>query len=214
MNKRNVAILLFPEVEVLDFAGPFEVFAVTDELRGYNTFNVLTVASHSVPIRARNGLTVVPDYHLESCPPPHLLVIPGGFGTRQLLHQPQVIDWVRACANSAELTMSVCTGSIVLGKAGLLDGLRATTHHECFDLLRAHAPRTEIVETKRFVDNGRILTAAGISAGIDCSLHVVARLLGTEAAAATARYMEYRRCDQRSDNGGQKTDGRHRKPEI
>ena len=91
------------------------------------------------------------------------------------------------------LIASVCTGALVLAKAGLLDGLRATTHHECFDLLRDLAPQTEIVENDRFVDNGRILTAAGISAGIDCSLHVVARLLGTEAAARTAQYMEYRR---------------------
>lgn len=191
--KRTVAILLFDDVEVLDFAGPFEVFAVTDEVRGYDTFNVVTVAPAPGPIRARNGLRVVPDHDFSNCPPPDLLIVPGGFGTRALVRQPEVVDWVRAQSARAELTMSVCTGAIVLGRAGVLDGLRATTHHECFDLLREHAPQATVVETERFVDNGRILTAAGISAGIDCSLHVVARLLGPAAAETTARYMEYRR---------------------
>jgi transcriptional regulator GlxA family with amidase domain len=199
MMKRNVAILLFDEVEVLDFAGPFEVFAVTDELRGHNTFNVFTLGESTTTIRANNGLKVIADYALKNlpigtgCPAPHLLVVPGGFGTRALLKKPALLEWIRATSQAAELTLSICTGALVLGKAGLLDGLRATTHHQCFDLLRAAAPRTEVVEGERFVDNGRILTAAGISAGIDCALHVVERLLGTDAAAATTRYMEYRR---------------------
>ena len=191
--KRNVAILLFDEIEVLDFAGPFEVFAVTDELRGYATFNVFTVAENIGTIRARNGLKVIPDYARESCPSPHVLIIPGGFGTRALLHKPALLEWVRQKAGRAELVMSVCTGSLVLGQAGLLDGLRATTHHDCLELLRTTAPRAEVVANERFIDNGRILTAAGISAGIDCSLHVVERLLGADAATQTARYMEYRR---------------------
>ncbi len=191
--KRTVALLLFDDVEVLDFAGPFEVFSVTDELRGYDTFAVRTVAEHARPLRARNGLQVVPDCTLAACPAPHVLIVPGGFGARALLHNPVVLDWVRTAARGAEITMSVCTGAVVLGRAGLLDGLRATTHHECFDLLREHAPRATVVETERFTDNGAVLTAAGISAGIDCSLHVVTRLLGADAAARTAAYMEYRR---------------------
>jgi transcriptional regulator GlxA family with amidase domain len=189
--KKTVAILLFPEVEVLDFAGPFEVFAVTDELRGYNTFQVITVAETSAPIRARNGLRVLPDYTLATCPKPDLLIIPGGFGTRALLKNEPVLTWLRTQAASAELVMSVCTGAFLLAKLGLLDGLRATTHHECLGELRALAPAATLDATARFHDNGKILTAAGISAGIDCSLHVVARLLGPAAAAATARYMEY-----------------------
>jgi transcriptional regulator GlxA family with amidase domain len=191
--KKNVAIFLFDEVEVLDFAGPFEVFAVTDALNGHETFNVFTVAEELRPIRARNGLSVNPAHDFASCPTPHLLVVPGGFGTRALLKNERVLAWLRAQAAAAELVMSVCTGSVVLARAGLLDGLRATTHHTCFALLREHAPRTEVVETDRFVDNGKFLTSAGISAGIDCSLHVVERLLGPEAAAQTARHMEYRR---------------------
>jgi transcriptional regulator GlxA family with amidase domain len=191
--RRNVAILLFDDVEVLDFAGPFEVFAVTDELRGHDTFNVFTFAENLGTIRARNGLKVVPHFSREDCPSPQILIVPGGAGTRPLLHKPALLEWIRLKAKHAELTMSVCTGALVLAKAGLLDGLRATTHHECFDLLRELAPRTEVVETERFIDNDRILTAAGISAGIDCSLHVVERLLSADAANATARYMEYRR---------------------
>ncbi len=191
--RRNVALLLFDEVEVLDFAGPFEVFAVTDELAGHAVFNVYTVAENIGTIRARNGLKVIPDYSRENCPAPQVLIVPGGYGTRALLHKPALLEWVRQRAGRAELVLSVCTGALVLGQAGLLDGLRATTHHECLDLLRTTAPRAEVVATERFVDEGRIVTAAGISAGIDASLHVVSRLIGAEAADRTARCMEYRR---------------------
>jgi len=192
-TKKNVAILVFDEVEVLDFAGPFEVFAVADELHSHEPFHTFTVALQPATVHARNGLKIVPDFALEDCPAPHVLVVPGGFGTRALLDLPSFHEWLRAKARHAEVVMSVCTGSLVLARAGLLDGLRATTHHENFAMLRQLAPQTEVVETERFVDNGKILTAAGISAGIDCSLHVVARLLGPAAADATARYMEYRR---------------------
>ncbi len=189
--KRTVAILLFDEVEVLDFAGPFEVFAVTDELADHQLFQVVTVAPEKRAIRARNGLSVNPDHGFADCPAPDILVVPGGFGTRALLHNQPVLDWIKAINATAEIVASVCTGSVVLGRAGLLDGLKATTHHECFELLRTHAPRTTVVETDRFLDNGHILTAAGISAGIDMSLHLVARLHGAAIAAKTARYMEY-----------------------
>ncbi len=191
--KKNIAILLFDDVEVLDFAGPFEVFAVTNELRGNDTFDVFTVAEGVGTVRARNGLKLVPHYTLEQCPTAHLLVIPGGFGTRALLKRPAFLEWVRIRARSAEIVMSVCTGALVLAQLRLLDGLKSTTHHECLDLLRELAPATEVMPDARFIDNGRIITAAGISAGIDCSLHVVERLLGSDAATKTARYMEYQR---------------------
>lgn len=189
--KRNIAILLFDDVEVLDFAGPFEVFAVADELKEHEVFNVVTVAASPASIRAHNGLVVVPDCLLESAPAPQVLIVPGGLGARRLMLSPPVMDWIAARARTAEIVMSVCTGALVLGKLGLLDGLRATTHHENFAELRELAPHAIVDETARFTDNGKILTAAGISAGIDCSLHVVSRLLGADAADATARYMEY-----------------------
>jgi transcriptional regulator GlxA family with amidase domain len=189
--RRTVAILLFDEIEVLDFAGPFEVFAVTDELAQHQLFRVVTVAPEKRPLRARNGLGLNPDHAIADCPQPDLLIVPGGFGTRALLQNLAVLDWIRTVNGTAEIVASVCTGSLVLGRAGLLAGLRATTHHECFDLLRANAPDTTVVETDRFIDNGRILTAAGISAGIDLSLHLVARLHGAAVAEKTASYMEY-----------------------
>ncbi len=189
--KRTVAILLFPEVEVLDFAGPFEVFAVTDELKNYEVFDVVTVAESSAPVRARNGLTILPDHDFTSCPTPDLLIIPGGFGTRALLKNETVLAWIKEQSAAAELVMSVCTGALLLAKLGLLDGLTATTHHECLAELRALAPAANIDATLRFHDNGKFVIAAGISAGIDSSLHVIARFLGKDAAKRTASCMEY-----------------------
>jgi len=189
--RRNIAILVFDDVEVLDFAGPFEVFAVADELRGHTDFGVFTVAPVQGPVRARNGLRVVPDHTLASCPPVHVLVVPGGFGTRALIRDTVTIDWIRKTALSAEVSLSVCTGALLLAKAGLLDGLRVTTHHELLAMLGQMAPAAVVDPSARFHDNGRIVTSAGISAGIDASLHLVGRLLGEGAATATAAYMEY-----------------------
>jgi transcriptional regulator GlxA family with amidase domain len=189
--RRNVAILVFPEVEVLDFAGPFEVFAVTDELNEAKLFHTFTVAGSPGTIRARNGLQIVPDHTFASAPVPHILVVPGGFGTRPLLNNPVVLDWVRQRAQHAEIVASVCTGSLVLAKAGLLVGQPATTHYLRHALLRELAPTATVHEDRRFLDNGAIATSAGISAGIDLSLHLVARLHGTATAEQTARYMEY-----------------------
>lgn len=189
--KRQVAILVFEEVEVLDFAGPFEVFAVANELHGSDLFHTFTVAENPGSIRAHNGLKVVPDFTLESAPAPHLLVVPGGVGTRSLLRKPSVLEWIRQRARKAEIVASVCTGALVLARAGLLDGLDVTTHWENLDELRALAPLARVHGDRRFHDQGRILTAAGISAGLDMALHLVARLHGPAVAERTAQYMEY-----------------------
>ncbi len=189
--RRNTAIVVFPDVEVLDFAGPFEVFAVTDELSGHQSFNVYTVGLTAAPLRARNGLQVMPDHGLADAPVPDILIVPGGAGTRPLLKQPAVLDWVRQCSSRAEIVASVCTGSLVLAKAGLLDGLEVTTHYENLADLARLAPAARVHGDRRFHDHGRIATAAGISAGIDLSLHLVARLHGVAVAEQTARYMEY-----------------------
>jgi transcriptional regulator GlxA family with amidase domain len=188
---RLVAILVFPEIEILDFAGPFEVFGAADEISGGGRFRVITVAESKEPVTARNGLRIMPDHTLADCPAVQVLVIPGGFGTRRLETSPVVLGWIRERTRDAEITMSVCTGSILLARAGLLDGLRATTHHTAFDRLRAAGPAVVVEEAARFTDNGRILTAAGIAAGIDCALHVVGRLLGPATAGVTARYLEH-----------------------
>jgi transcriptional regulator GlxA family with amidase domain len=188
---RRVAILIFDEVEVLDFCGPFEVFAVTGARAEEKPFEVFTVAATAAPITARNGLSVNPNYTFADCPQADLLIIPGGYGTRPLMHNQVVLDWIKAQAAHAELVMSVCTGALLLAKAGLLEGLAATTHWAAMDLLREAAPHTTVQPEQRFVDNGRILLSAGISAGIDLSFHIVARLLGRDVAAETARWMEY-----------------------
>ncbi|MBX9788039.1 MAG: DJ-1/PfpI family protein [Pirellulales bacterium] len=189
---RRVAILIFDDVEVLDFCGPFEVFGVCGRYGAAPPpFEVFTVAESVRPISARNGLSVNPRYALGDCPPADLLLVPGGWGTRREMYNDRVIDWVRQQATNVELLLSVCTGALILAKAGLLDGLEATTHAGAVELLREVAPRTTVRPERRFVDNGRIITSAGISAGIDMALHVVGRLIGQEAARDTARYMEY-----------------------
>lgn len=188
---RNVAILIFEDVEVLDFAGPFEIFSVTRLEDGSQPFAVYTVAETQAPVAARNNLIVTPHYDLTSCPPPEIVVIPGGRGTRALMHNTAILDWIRRVDQTAELTTSVCTGSLVLATAGVLQGLRATTHYSAFDELAAIPSPIEIVRDVRYVDNGRIITSAGVQAGMDMSLHVIARLHGEAIARQTAAYIEY-----------------------
>lgn len=187
---RNVAILIFDDVEVLDFCGPFEVFGVTGRNDNPKPFNVYTVAEKS-PITARNGLSVNPTYSLDNCLPPDILLVPGGFGTRREMHNATIINWIQAQFPKVELMLSVCTGALMLGKAGLLDGLSATTHFRAEDELREAAPNTTLCMRERYVDNGKVITSAGISAGIDMALYTVGRLLGAEVAAETAYYMQY-----------------------
>jgi transcriptional regulator GlxA family with amidase domain len=188
---RNVAILLFDDVEVLDFAGPFEMFAVTGPSDSQRPFNVYTVAEKPGPITARNGLSINPSYTISNCPTPDILIVPGGRGTRREMHNPVLLDWIKAHAARAELTLSVCTGALLLAKSGLLNGLAATTHRSAFGLLREVAPNTTVYEDRRIVDNGQIVLSAGVSAGIDLALHVIARLLGEDVARATAYHTEY-----------------------
>jgi transcriptional regulator GlxA family with amidase domain len=188
---RTLVILLFNDAEVLDFCGPFEVFSVANYFGDSPAFRVITAAEKPGPVLARNGLSVNPEHQLTTCPAPAILLVPGGMGTRREMNNPVVIDWIRKASTNAEMVLSVCTGSILLAKAGLLDGLAATTHHEAIDLLRQTAPQTEIRQDRRFVDNGRIVCSAGIAAGIDMSLHIVARLLGNRVATQTAAHMEY-----------------------
>ena len=190
-KQRHVCIVIFDDVEVLDFCGPFEVFTVTGGREGLTPFVVSTVAETRQTITARGGLRVEPAHSFENCPSPDILVVPGGLGTRREMNNPGMLSWLQENAERSELTLSVCSGALLLGKAGLLEGLTTTTHHAALDELRAISPRIKVDATKRFIDNSRIIVAAGISAGMDMSLHVVARLLGHEQAAETARYMEY-----------------------
>ena len=197
---RTVAILLFDEVEVLDFAGPFEVFSVCGRQgREPYPFRVFTVAERT-PISARNQLVVSPTYTLGEEPDPDIILVPGGggyhpdgtpFGSRRKMNNERVLDWIRRRHKTAELTLSVCTGSLLLARAGLLEGLAATTHRGAVEAMREAAPQTELRPEERWVDNGRIILSAGVSAGIDMSLYVVSKLLGKEVADETAYYMQY-----------------------
>lgn len=191
MTPRHVQVLIFDDVEVLDFAGPFEVFGVTGIRSGPAPFRVETVGLSKKPIRARNGLEVRPSTSIEETPPCDVLVLPGGFGTRREMHNATLLEWIRRQAPDAEAILSVCTGALLLARAGLLDGLDATTHHVAFEELSHASPTTNVLRGARYVDNGQIVTSAGISAGIDASLYVVAKLLGHAVAAETAEYMEY-----------------------
>ena len=188
---KNLAILIFDEVEVLDFCGPFEVFSVTAQATQPTPFMVYTVAEKAGPVLARNQLSVNPRYTIADCPQPDILLVPGGQGTRTEMHNQVLVEWIKNCAPQTELMLSVCTGALLLAKADLLAGLTATTHHGAIDLLKRIAPHTTVVDDQRFVDNGRIVLSAGVSAGIDMSLHIVERLLGSEAALRTAKQMEY-----------------------
>lgn len=191
-RQRLVAILLFPDVEVLDFAGPFEVFSVAALTAEPAAFKVVTVAA-AAPIVTIGGLRVTPDYGFDDCPQADLLLLPGGAGSRAAMRDKRVLDWVQQQASEAEIVGSICTGALLLGRLGLLDGLKATTHWCALDLLQEVAPKAQVLANTRFIDNGRILTSAGISAGIDMSLHLVERLCGPELVAAVTKEMEYDR---------------------
>lgn len=188
---RNVAILMFDEVEPLDFCGPFEVFSVTGRAKNESPFTVYTCAEKAGPILARNQLSVNPRYMLKDCPAPDILVVPGGYGTRREMNNASLIQWIKETSAKTELILSVCTGALLLAKAGLLAGLTATTHHGALDLLKQTAPQTTVLPDRRVVDNGKIIVSAGISAGIDASFHIVSKLLGKHVAQETAQYMEY-----------------------
>ena len=196
---KNIAILIFNEVEVLDFCGPFEVFSVTGRRDGSIPFNVYTVAE-SEQVTARNNLKVLPSYSLENCPNPDILVVPGGgghnadgtpFGSRREMHNETLLNWLRKTAPNCEHILSVCTGAMILANAGLIKDLHVTTHHQAFDALREIDQSLTVHEDKRVVDNGKFIFSGGISAGIDASFHLVTKLLGTTVATETASYMEY-----------------------
>jgi transcriptional regulator GlxA family with amidase domain len=183
-------VLIFDEVEVLDFAGPFEVFGVALGPEGTFGFEVFTVALQAEAVVARNGLRITPHVAAGDVGRVDVLVVPGGFGTRREMNRPEMLDFVRRTSARAEITLSVCTGALILGAAGLLRGLAATTHYAALDELRA-LDCARVLPRARVVDNGAILTATGVSAGIDGALHAVSRTLGRKHAAATARYMQY-----------------------
>lgn len=203
IQRLNVGILIFDDVEVLDFAGPYEVFSRVrlspgvESRRSDDTapFRVFTIARSEQPIAATGGLKVVPDYALEHAPPIDILVVPGGFGTRPLLGERELLDWIRHTASTAHRVTSVCTGALLLASAGLLQGRRATTHWGALDFLATLDATITVERAMRVVEDG-ILTSAGVAAGIDMALAVVESLYGRAVADETARYIEFPRPDR------------------
>jgi transcriptional regulator GlxA family with amidase domain len=196
MTRRKVGILVFPDVEVLDFAGPFEFFSVTridEEKRRLepSPYEAFIVAEQAGVVVASGGLKVVPDHRLEDCPPLDLLVVPGGWGTRREMTNERLIGWIAKRARQASCVASVCTGALLLGSARLLDGRRATTHWRVLNEMRQWFPEAHVVDEEHIVDEGDLVTSAGISAGIDMALRIVVRHHGDGVARATARFMEY-----------------------
>jgi transcriptional regulator GlxA family with amidase domain len=191
--KRSVAILIFDQVELLDFAGPFEVFSSARATAGdqERLMQVFVVAETMAPVTCRAGLVVQPAYTLDDCPAVDILVVPGGYGTRSAVNRLQLINWIAERSQETELTTSVCTGSFLLAQAGLLAGKPATTHWASIERMRQAYPGLDVKEEVRWVEAGDIITGAGVSAGIDMSLHMLARLYGPECAAATAHDIEY-----------------------
>jgi transcriptional regulator GlxA family with amidase domain len=196
MKQKRVGIVIFDEVEVLDFCGPFEVFSAVrldeDKRREEpSPFEVLLVAEKRGTVSASGGMKVIPDHAFHTCPKLDVLVVPGGWGTRRELKNPVMLDWLRKRAAEVETLTSVCTGSMLLGFAGLLDGRHATTHWKALDWMRDSFPSVTVEYDQHVVEDGRVLTSAGISAGIDMALKAVARYYGEPIARATARHMEY-----------------------
>lgn len=199
MNKKIpliVGILIFDDVEILDVAGPFEVFAVTrlneeQRLQQSSPFKVYLISEINKQITAIGGLRLTPDMTITECPELDLLIIPGGWGTRKESKNKILVNWIGNQFTNDRLIASVCTGSSLLGKAGLLDGRDATTHWRAFDFLQKSAPKARILKNVRFTLIEPIFTSAGVSAGIDLALRIVSHFFGTEIGQTTARHMEY-----------------------
>jgi transcriptional regulator GlxA family with amidase domain len=187
----TIGIALFDGAEELDWAGPWEVLAAWAEQFPDDGVRVFTVAREDGPVRCAKGLRVLPDETWESAPPVDVLVYPGGRGTRPQLGDEAVRSWIRGIAGTGALVTSVCTGSLVLADAGLLDGRPATTHWASLELLPTLGHEIEVRPDDRFVDTGDVITAAGVSAGIDMALHLVARLHSVERARQVRRYIQY-----------------------
>lgn len=189
-DKFKVAILLFDEVQIIDFAAPYEVF-------GHANFEVFTVSKDGKPIQTVMGLDVTPKYSFANMPTVDAVVIPGG-NVHDAMEDANIQNWLKAQKKTAKHLLSVCTGSHILAEAGLLDGQSATTFHRAIDWLQNDYPKIDIQRDKRFVDNGQIIVSAGLSSGMDASLHLVGKVLGMDRAKTIAMHIEY---DWNNDNG-------------
>lgn len=181
-----VAFVLGDGAAVIDFSGPWEVFQDAGGPDGEDHFRLFTVAASKAPIRASGGLMITPDYSFADAPAARIVVIPAQRGT------PELLDWLRQRDKESDIVMSVCTGAFQLGKAGLLDGKRATTHHDYYDQFEKAFPKATLVKGRRYVQSDEVIyTSGGLTSGIDLALHIVEQYLGRDASQKTADYMEY-----------------------
>ena len=186
----NLGIYLYDNAEVLDFAGPFEVFSTANRLHSEPVFNVFLVGETGATVKSRGGFHVSPSFSFDNHPPIDVLVVVGGVYSSEL-RKTNVLSWISTKAQGAKLVASVCTGVFLLAKAGVIKSEAVTTHWEDISDLRRDFPRLDVKENAPWVDQGRIVTSAGISAGIGMSLHLVGRLVSRELAIRTARQMEF-----------------------
>jgi transcriptional regulator GlxA family with amidase domain len=191
MRTKNTAILIFKDAEVLDFTGPFEVFNAANEASDKKLFDVSLTAEYKEIVEVRNGLRVIPDHTIDSLVEPDIIIIPGGEGRKMQMYNENILNWIKKKYSQLELLLSVCTGAFILGKTGLLDNIKATTHHASYDEFAETFPQTELIRNVKYVDNGKIITSGGISAGINMSLYVVGRIAGKDIADKTAEILEY-----------------------
>jgi transcriptional regulator GlxA family with amidase domain len=187
----NVGILIFDNVEVLDFSGPFEVFNVANEINTERLFKVFNIAETEDIIMAKFDYKVKPDYSINDHPEIDILVIPGGEGRKIQMNNPVITGWVKKEFDSIELLLTVCTGVFIAGKSGVLNVKQATTHHASFNEFEKTFPHIELVKNVKYVDSGKIITAGGISAGINASLYIIDKLIGNDHGKKTAEHMEY-----------------------
>jgi transcriptional regulator GlxA family with amidase domain len=188
---KTIGIVLFAGVEELDAVGPWEVLAAWAKFWPDDGWRVVTLSADGAPVQAAKGLVLTPHHSFADAPPLAIVLHPGGQGTRPQLEDDEHLAWVRAQAASAELMTSVCTGSLVYAKAGLLAGRPATTHWASLDLLAELDPSIEVRPEERYVDSGEVITSAGVSAGIDMALYLVVRLAGADRAREVKRYIQY-----------------------
>jgi transcriptional regulator GlxA family with amidase domain len=189
---KQLGILIFDEVEVLDFAGPFEVFSVANQLADYKILQVHTLSLDALEIRAKNGLHLLADQRLDQVGPLDYLVLPGGDGSKMVIQNQPGMALLQTQIQQSSWTMSVCSGSRILGKAGFLEHKPYCTHHEVYESIQEMVPSALPQPTLRYIQtDARLWTAAGISAGIDLALHLTELTFGKELALATATYMEY-----------------------
>ncbi len=187
----NVGILMFNEVEVLDFAGPFEVFSITEK-DNQKLFRVTTISEKGEIIHARNGLKIQPDLSFNHELELDILIVPGGYGAEEVeIKNKKVIEWIKMQKERVKIIASVCTGAFLLAESGILDNKNATTHWMDISRLENEYPKITVIKDTRFVDEDDIITSGGISSGINMSFHIIKKLFGYQIAEMTAKRMEY-----------------------